>query len=211
MQNFDDEISGAMDLLFGNAIENMKGEVAGALAEYEVNKKRPSITSLEYTKVPIEKIEELKNTKVGFLKNGFKKKLIKAIADGQVEYAEVLAVARTNKIIDRSENPRNNTYVYYYKIADLNGRVIQHDLPMIDDYYSISLDYNENEPIEKIGDVDVVNPSNYQHMYVFHYCFDDDNNYVLLTKEQLNNLGILASRVPLGGFYHILGDGVGYN
>ncbi len=210
MKDFGKDLFSMADDFFENITETLKEEVSESMAEYEVNKKRPSITTLDYTRVSADRGEELKGAKVGFFKNGFKKKLAESIIEGKTEFAEVLVLARAKKVIDRSEKTRNVTYRYFYKIADLKGTVIRCDLPYLDDENPLNFRYYGGNSDSETGNVDVVDPENYRHMFVLHYCLGDDQNYVLLTREQLSDLEILADNVPFGGYDHALGDGVGH-
>ncbi len=193
-----------------NEIENgMVKEMDGYLKEYEINRKRPSIETLPFQPLPRSKAEDLKKAKVGLFGGGTRKKLIAGIEEGRTCYAEVLVIARANKIVDRSEvDPRNNIWRYHYKVADLNGVVMNEDVTMMDERYDISFKYNSGDSASETDCSDVVDPSAYQHMFILYYYLKDDQYCVLITKEQMEDLSVLVKWA--GDRFHFTNDGVGY-
>ena len=93
-------------------------------------------------------------------------------------------------------------------MADLNGNVIREDVPMIDDKYSIALEYNNGDSASQTGCADVVDPGSYRHMYLVCYYLGDDQHFVLLTKEQLEDMTLLMNNA--GSRFLYTEDGVGY-
>ncbi len=213
---FDDEISKAMNGIFDNINQAAMGMMSEGMKEYEIDQKRPDITSLPYKPIPAEQIEAVKKSKAGLFKGGFKKKLIASMEDGRTKYAEVLVLARFNKIVRSSDefehdpDRRSSIYCMYYKIADLTGRVIRYDVPMLDDDHFVVFNYNTGDSASETGNQDTVDPGIYQHMILLQYYLNDDQNFVLLTKEDFEHLNIMIDNLKFGGYYHILGDGVGH-
>ncbi len=143
--------------LFDGYVEGM---LSNAIKEYEYNQRYPSVTSLNYVRIPEEKANELMGVKTGFFGRNTKKEFIKSVEDGSATYAEVIALARTHRVVDRSvTDSRLCTYKYFYKIADTEGNVIREDVPMIDDKYSISLEINGGDSSSDTGNADKVDPS----------------------------------------------------
>ena len=188
---------------------SMEKMLSSALREAEENQKRPSVTSLTFVPVPSGKSEELKGVKVGLFGRGDKKKLIESIEAGKTTYAEVLVLARMNRIVDRSEGSGNNTYMYFYKMADLKGNVLREDAPMMDDAFAVSFAYGEGDSASETDCADVVDPDNYEHMILLHYYLGDDQYYVLLSKPQFENIGLMAKYA--GCRFHFVEGGVGYD
>lgn len=188
---------------------SMEKMLSSALREAEENQKRPSVTSLNFVPVPPGKAEELKGVKVGLFGRGDKKKLIASIEAGKTTYAEVLVLARMNRIVDRSEDSRNNTYMYFYKMADLQGNVLREDAPVMDDAFAVTFAYREGDSASETDCADVVDPDNYEHMILLHYYLGDDQYYVLLSKSQFEDIGLLAKYA--GCRFHFVEDGVGYD
>ncbi|WP_029320135.1 hypothetical protein [Butyrivibrio sp. AE3004] len=201
--------------VFDGMFESVAGEAFGALGEgmkeYEKDQKRPSVTTLPFKPVPKETVEALKAVKTGLFKGSFKKKLLASIEDGRTKYAEVLLLSSANKVIRSDEDdPRLNTYCIFYKVADLNGRVLCGDIPMIDDAHSIEITYNNVDFASDKGCPDVVDPNGYQHVFLLEYFLGDDEYDVLLTSEQFADLKELVKCEPFGGYYHFMGDGTGH-
>lgn len=194
-------------------LENsMMEEFASAMEEYQENQKYPSITTLPFIPVPLTKAEELRKTKKGFfgwgLFGGDKEAFIASIEEGRTTYAEVLVLARKYRIVKWADDPVNNTYEYYYRVADLKGNVMREDVPVIDDQYAVRLAYNSGNSSSDTGCAEVVDPSRYPHMFIVHYYLKDDQYYVLLTKEQFDDMKVLMDHA---GYYYLhLEDGVGY-
>lgn len=201
MGDFDDNFFKIADGLLG-------GEFTKNMADYNVNQKRPSITTLSFSSVPESKVEEIKNVKTGLFSGGNKKKLMASILEGRTTYAEVLILAREDRIVDRSEDPRNNRHKFFYKVADIRGNVIREDVPGPDDRYAVTLELNGGNSASETGCADKVDPSGYMHAYVIHYYLKDDQYYVLLTKEQWEDMSIFVNNA--GASWHFVEDGVGY-
>lgn len=92
----------------------------------------------------------------------------------------------------------------------MSGRVLRYDVPMLSDECSIVFRYNDGDSASETGCADVVNPAEYQHMFLLNYFLGDDEYDVLLTKGQFDTFEELVKNEPLGGYYHYLNDGVGY-
>lgn len=191
----------------GGAFANAFSE---SMQEYEVNQKHPGIGTLTYTRVPVEKAEEIEKIKTGLFGGGTKKKLAASIREGRTVYTEVLALARTRKSVDRDpdRDPRFDRYEYFYKIATLDGAVIREDVPMMADECAIRFEYNNGDSASETGNADKVDPHGYLHMFLLRYYLKDDEHYVLLTREQFNDLSVLVKYA--GSFWHYAEDGVGY-
>ena len=198
------------DGIFDQVVDGLVGaQISDTLKEYDINKNRPSITSLNFVPLPAGKAEEIRNIKTGLFGGGTKKKLAASIEEGRTTYAEVLVLARERRIVERSENdPKFNTYWYFYKIADLSGVTMREDVAAIDDDHVISFDYYDGNSASDTGCADKVNPEIYMHMYLLHYYLKDDQYYVLLTKEQMDDLSLLVHHA--GNRWHFVEDGVGY-
>ena len=107
-----------------------------------------------------------------------------------------------------ADDPVNNTYEYYYRVADLKGNVMREDVPVIDDQYAVRLAYNSGNSSSDTGCAEVVDPRGYPHMFIVHYYLKDNQYYVLLTKEQFDDMKVLMDHA---GYYYLhLEDGVGY-
>lgn len=202
------DIEGGFKMLENSMME----EFASAMEEYQENQKYPSITTLPFIPVPLTKAEELRKTKKGFfgwgLFGGDKEAFIASIEEGRTTYAEVLVLARKYRIVEWADDPVNNTYEYYYRVADLKGNVMREDVPVIDDQYAVRLAYNSGNSSSDTGCAEVVDPSGYPHMFIVHYYLKDDQYYVLLTKEQFDDMKVLMDHA---GYYYLhLEDGVGY-
>ena len=200
----------SFDSIFDQVVDGLVGDqISDTLKEYDLNKNRPSITSLNYVPLPAEKAEEIRNVKTGLFGGGVKKKLAASIEDGRTTYAEVLVLGREHRMVEKSENdPKFNTYRYFYKIADLNGVVIREDVAAIDDDHVIAFDYFDGNSASDTGCPDRVDPEIYIHMYMLHYYLKDDQYYVLLTKEQMEDMSLLIKHA--GRRWHFVEDGVGY-
>ncbi len=94
------------------------------------------------------------------------------------------------------------------KVADLNGNVIREDVSAIDDNYVITFAYNHGDSASDTGCPDKVNPGVYQHAYILHYYLKDEQFYVLITKEQFEDMPLLVKYA--GTRWHFVEDGVGY-
>ncbi len=199
-----------MDGIFGKMVDNMFGdEIRGALKEAEENKDRPGVTTLSFVPIPSSRAEEIKKAKVGLFDIFKKKNLINSIEEGRTTYSEVLVLARCYKVIDRDEeDPRFSTYKYYYKIADPDGNVICEDVPVLDDEYAVSFELNNGDSASDTGCPDKVDPAGYEHMILINYYLKDSPYYVLVSKEQFNDLSVLARYA--GCLYHYTREGVGY-
>jgi hypothetical protein len=201
-----------------DSFDEMFAQVKGAaMKAYEENQKYQSVTSLTFKPVPAERAKALKAANTGLFGLGFlgglfgrdKAKFIESIEQGRTVYTEVLVLAREHRVVDRSENdPEAVLYQYYYKVADLNGNVIREDVPMIDDKYSIALEYNNGDSASQTGCADVVDPGSYRHMYLVCYYLGDDQHFVLLSKEQLDDMTLLMNNA--GSRFLYTEDGVGY-
>lgn len=202
------DIEGGFKMLENSMME----EFASAMEEYQENQKYPSITTLPFIPVPLTKAEELRKTKKGFfgwgLFGGDKEAFIASIEEGRTTYAEVLVLARKYRIVKWADDPVNNTYEYYYRVADLKGNVMREDVPVIDDQYAVRLAYNSGNSSSDTGCAEVVDPRGYPHMFIVHYYLKDDQYYVLLTKEQFDDMKVLMDHA---GYYYLhLEDRVGY-
>ena len=198
-----------LEKIFSELIEGMMEEaVTEALKEAEKNNRLPSVDSLVFTPLPAERGRELMNKKTGLFTGGARKKLAASIEEGRTAFSEVLVLARLRRLVDRSENRRFNTWKYYYKVADLNGNVIREDLPLMDDEFAFSFELNNGSSASDTGCPDRVPPRGYPHMFVLHYYLKDDQYYVLLTGEQLEDLSVLVKYA--GSRFHCPEDGVGY-
>ncbi len=172
------------------------------------NEKFPSIYMLPLETVPAERADSLRDAKVGLFGGKDKKKFIESIEKGRTKYAEVLLLAREERVTERSENSENITRKYYYKIADLDGKVLREDVPAIDDEYAVALPYNEGRSASETGCADLVDPQNYPHMILLIYYLDDSDYCVLLTKEQFDDLTMMPKYA--GSLYHRALGGLGY-
>ncbi len=189
--------------------EYVDGAITNALKEYEYNQRYPSVTSLKLTALPAEKVGELEKIKTGLFGRGTKKQFIKSVEDGSAGYAEVVVLARCHRVVDRSErDPNFCTYKYFYKIADIEGNVIREDVPMIDDKYALSLELNGGNSSSETGNADKVDPAEYEHMYLLRYYIKDNQHYVLLTKDQFDDMSALVNNADNN--YLFTEDGVGY-
>lgn len=123
------------------------------MQEYEENQKRPGIDTLIFKKVDPAKAEEVRAAKTGLFGGGTKKKLAASIEAGRTTYAEVLALARMNRDIDRSaEKSRfSDLYECYYKIADLDGNVLREDIPAIENEFAVFLSTMREIPQARPG------------------------------------------------------------
>jgi hypothetical protein len=81
---------------------------------------------------------------------------------------------------------------------------------MLDDMHSFNFQYDDGDSASDTGCADVVDPSNYQHLFLLQYYIEDDQNFVLLTKEQLENLDEFVKQAPLFGYNHATSDGIGF-
>ena len=189
--------------------EFVEGAISNALKEYEYNQRYPSVTSLNFVQLPSEKANELMGVKTGLFGRGTKKEFIKSVEDGSATYTEVVALARTYRVVDRSvRDSRFCTYKYFYKVADTEGNVIREDVPMIDDKYALTLELNGGNSSSATGNADKVDPNEYEHMYLLHYYIKDNQHYVLLTKEQFDDMSALVNNADSN--YLFVEDGVGY-
>ena len=199
---------------FGDTLSDMfngyvDGKISGLLKEYEYNQKYPSVTSLEFARLPAGKADELEKVKTGLFGKGVKKQFIKSVEDGSAVYTEVVALARNYKVVDRStEDARYYTSKYFYKIADMQGNVIREDVPMIDDQYALTLELNGGNSSSNTGNADKVDPSEYERMYLLRYYIKDSQHYVLLTKDQFDDMTPLVNNADNNYLY--CEDGVGY-
>ena len=200
---------GLFEDAFAEIEKVMMEGVESDLEEYNINKKRPSITSLPFMRFSDARIEQVRKLRPGLLLAGTKKKLIRSMEEGRTTYAEVLVLARGHRLVDRSEHdPRFDIYRYFYKVADLSGNVIREDVPVLDDKYAFGLEYNGGDSASESGCADTVDPALYMHAYILHYYLGDDQYYVLLTREQFEDLTVFIKNA--GGYYHFAEDGVGY-
>ncbi len=199
-----------MNGIFGKAFDKLyEDQLSKALGEYNINKDRPSVTTLEFRPVPSQKAEEIRNVRTGLFGGGTKKKLAASLEEGKTTYTEVLVLAKERRVVDRDDdNPELNTLKYFYKVADLNGNVIREDVPAIEDGYDISFECNSGNSASDTGSPDKVNPEAYMHAYIMHYYLKDDQYYVLLTKEQFEDMPLLVKHA--GNRWHFVEDGTGY-
>lgn len=200
--------------VFNQMESEMMADFNNDLADYNINKNRPSITALPFRSVPVKNIESLKKANTGFfgLKlfgAGRKDQFIASVEKGKTTCTEVLVLAGSSRIVDRSEEvPGNVTYKPFYKVADLNGVVIREDVPVLDDNYVLTLTYSTESAAKGTGCADTVDPNGYLHAYVLHYYLKDDQFYVLLSKEQFEDMALIGD--DLGHYWHFVEDGVGY-
>ncbi len=200
-----------IDNIFNGFVDAYMGdELSKALEEAKVNQHRKSITDISFAPVPTERTETLRSVKTGFFGGGTKKKLIDSFENGRTTYAEVLVLARCLRVTDRDDDdPGNNSYNYFYKVADLEGNVIREDVPALENEYAIGFSCNKGDSASETGSPDKVDPSNYLHMYVLHYYLKDDQYYVALTKEEFEDLTLFVKFA--GSRHHFVEDGVGYS
>ena len=79
---------------------------------------------------------------------------------------------------------------------------------MIDDKYALTLELNGGNSSSATGNADKVDPNEYEHMYLLHYYIKDNQHYVLLTKEQFDDMSALVNNADSN--YLFVEDGVGY-
>lgn len=203
---------GTLDLdgIFEKAFDKLvDDQLSGAISDYNINKNRPSVTTLEFHPVPAKKAEEIRNVRTGLFGGGTKKQLAASIDEGKTTFAEVLVLAKEKRVVDRSDDhPELNTLRYFYKVADLNGDVIREDVSAIADDYVINFECNNGDSATDTGSPDKVNPEAYTHAYILHYYLKDEQFYVLLTKEQFEDMPLLVKYA--GTRWHFVEDGVGY-
>ncbi len=199
---------GLIDDVFSKIEDDMMRQMKGVIEEAGINQQRPSVTSLPFRPVPRERAEALRGAKTGLFGGGTKKKFIAAIEEGRTTYAEVLVLARFYRIVERSEVPGNNLHMYFYKMADLSGRVIREDAPMPGEKYDFAFAHNGGDSDSETECADVVDPGAYRHMFLLHYYLKDDQYYVLLTRELFEDMSPLLKYA--GDRFHFVEDGVGY-
>ncbi len=206
-----DEINKMMDEMFKGYEEQAMAALSEGLKEYEKDQTRPCITKLPYKPIPALTVENIKNTRMGLFKGGFKKKLLSSIEDGRTKYTEVLLLARAEKLLGTHHTDyRENQYRMFYKIADLDGNVVRYDVQMVVGVQSFDFPYINGDSASDTGCADVVDPNGYQHMILLQYYIEDDQNFVLMTKEQFETLSDFLKNVPMFGYNHATGDGVGF-
>ncbi len=204
MEAFD--FSATLTNMFDGFVENAVGN---AILEYNENLKYPSITSLSYAQVPDSMAKELANAKTSLFGLGVKKHFLESIVEGKTSYAEVLVLARTHRVVDRSQHDSSCvTYQYFYKIADLEGNVLREDVPMIDDKYSLTLEMNGGNSSSDTGNADQVDPYEYKHMFLLQYDIKGNQHQVLLTEDQFEDMSLLIRYADSNYLY--AEDGVGY-
>lgn len=208
-----DGLDNIVNNMYSQVEADMMSQVAVLLKEAQINQKRPSITSLPFAPVPVKNVENIKKTNTGFfgLKlfgGGKKDQFVASVESGRTTYAKVLVLAGNRRVVNEPDDPVNNVYKSFYKLADLNGTVIREDVPEIDDEYNLALPYNVGNSEGATGSADVVDPKAYLHAIVVHYYLKDEQFYVLLTKEQFDDMTALGNN--LGNYWHFAEDGVGY-
>ena len=205
---------------FSNAVDNiMEGMMNDAmeqaneeLEQYNENQKRPSIESLNFRRVPVEKAQQIRAVRTGLFAGGTKKKLAASIEAGKTLYTEVLAIAREwrniDPDVDRYRYYDKDVNRYYYKLAAPDGTVLREDVPMLDDRLAIVFPLRDGDSVTDTGCADRVDPGEYREMLLLRCDLEGDLFYVLLTKEQMEDVTDL---VKYGvRFWHIAEDGVGY-
>ena len=73
---------------------------------------------------------------------------------------------------------------------------------------AVTFEYNNGDSASETGKADKVNPDGYLHMFLVRYFLKDDEHYVLLTRDQFEDLSFLVKHA--GSFWHYAEDGVAY-
>ncbi len=90
-----------LDGIFEKAFDKLVDDLlSGAIGDYNINKNRPSVTTLEFRPVPAKKAEEIRNVKTGLLGGGTKKQLAASI-DGR-KFALLVTELRTFCVMRRN-------------------------------------------------------------------------------------------------------------
>ena len=189
--------------------EFMNG-ITDSIKEYKINQKRPGIETLTFMRFPAGKAEEVRKIKTGLFGGGTKKKLADSIEDGRTTYAEVLAVARSLRSVEwgSDRDPKFDRREYFYKIAALDGTILREDIPALAKEFAVTFELGNGDSASETGKADKVNPDGYLHMFLVHYFLKDDEHYVLLTRDQFEDLSFLVKHA--GSFWHYAEDGVDY-
>ena len=203
IKDMEDTFTSLIDGSFTNAISE-------AMRDNKINQKRPGIETLTFMRFPAGKAEEVRKIKTGLFGGGTKKKLADSIEDGRTTYAEVLAVARSLRSVEvgSDRDPKFDRREYFYKIAAPDGTILREDIPALAKEFAVTFEYNNGDSASETGKADKVNPDGYLHMFLVRYFLKDDEHYVLLTRDQFEDLSFLVKHA--GSFWHYAEDGVDY-
>ena len=164
---------------------------------YEADKKRPSVTELEFTVLDPSFATDPRYTNSGYIKEVGVDAFLKCIGEGKCEYVEVVVPATNEVHVDtrRTVLSDDDEWIYrvYCKVADLNGTVYRETIISSKD--SPFKQWPNAYWNENYTNPDVVSVEGLAHAYVLHYFMDGTEYYLVVDPDEFNDLSKVFLRL----------------